>query len=190
MCKCFSSTFWWSRDRAIWRMVEVWNCSTRFESAKMAKEALDSVATKSFHQIDFKFNMAPFSSAALRASRWRNKQDPEEDTGFRSQLIMLGHRWFCYTEEFVLPQLVKFFPARSQPLAFPMQDSSSQCFSSAEHFPLPHPAEFLGVGGARVPGDCQRRGGWRPTWAGLECRRGRRQQARIPTWTRTWQFNI
>ena len=29
-------------------MVEVWNCSTRFESAKMAKEALDSVATKSF----------------------------------------------------------------------------------------------------------------------------------------------
>ena len=48
MCKCFSSTFWWSRDRAIWRMVEVWNCSTRFESAKMAKEALDSVATKSF----------------------------------------------------------------------------------------------------------------------------------------------
>ena len=30
MCKSFSSTFWWSRDRAIWRMVEVWNCSTRF----------------------------------------------------------------------------------------------------------------------------------------------------------------
>jgi len=51
--------FWWSRDRRSGRREEELNCWTRSESARKAREVLDS-----------------FSSAAPQASRWHRKQDP------------------------------------------------------------------------------------------------------------------